>query len=590
MTLDTWLAAFSQALSAREPAAAAALFAENGFWRDVVAFTWDIRTLEGRDQILAMLETTPETAEARGWAAESAAAGPAQEGFVTFETAFGIGRGYVRLQDGLCWTLLTTLDDLKGHESRSGPHRPRAAAVDAARPLANWSDQLESEFAALGVETQPYALIVGGGQGGLGLAARLRQLSVPTIVVDRHGRSGDQWRSRYDSLSLHDPVWYDHMPFLPFPDTWPVFTPKDKMGDWLEAYAKVMELNVWNSTECVGAAWDEAAQEWRVELRRAGDTVILRPKHLILATGNAGKPSIPVFPGAETFAGAQLHSSAHPGGAGYRGRKVVVVGSNNSAHDICADLAAHDADVTMIQRSATHVVRSRTMTEILLAPAYSEAAVARGVTTERADLLSASTPLRVMPDALRPVFEEVARRDADFYAQLEAAGFMHEFGEDGTGLPLLYLRRASGYYIDVGASDLIVSGAIKLRSRVSVDHIEPDGIVLSDGTKVEADTIIYATGFGSMDHWAAELISPDVAAKVGKVWGYGSGTVGDPGPWEGELRNMWKPTRQPGLWFHGGNLAQSRFYSKFLALQLKGRQVGLPIRVYAPAADEPAVV
>jgi len=93
--------------------------------------------------------------------------------------------------------------------------------------------------------------------------------------------------------------------------------------------------------------------------------------------------------------------------------------------------------------------------------------------------------------------------------------------------------------------------------------------------------IIYATGFGSMDEFVAELISREVAEKVGRVWGYGSGTSGDPGPWEGELRNMWKPTRQTGLWFHGGNLAQCRHYSRYLALQLKARLEGLPVNTLA---------
>jgi putative flavoprotein involved in K+ transport len=589
MTLKTWLAAFSGALSARQPAAVAALFAENGFWRDFVAFTWDIRTLEGRNDIRDMVDATPESAESTCWTALSEEAEGAEEGFITFETPLGRGRGYVRLQNGLCWTLLTTLDDLKGHEARSGRLRAQGAPVDPAQPLANWRDQLDAEFETLGTDAQPYVLIVGGGQGGLGLAARLRHLAVPALVVDRHPRAGDQWRSRYHSLSLHDPVWYDHMPYLPFPETWPVFTPKDKMGDWLEAYAKIMELHVWGSTECVGATWDDDVQSWRVELRRQGDTVVLRPKHLVLATGNAGKPNIPVFPGAGTFGGTQVHSSAHTGGAGFRDQKVAVVGSNNSAHDICADLVEHGADVTMIQRSPTHVSRATTLGELLLAPYYSEEAVASGMTTDKADLINASLPLRVLPEVYRPAYEEVARRDADFYARLEAAGFMHDFGEDGTGLPLLYLRRASGYYVDVGASDLVASGAIKLRSRVGVERIEPDGLILSDGSKVEADAIIYATGFGSMEQWAADLISPKVAATVGKVWGYGSGTAGDPGPWEGELRNMWKPTRQPGLWFHGGNLAQSRFYSRFLALQLKARYAGLPIKVYAPAPTEPAL-
>jgi putative flavoprotein involved in K+ transport len=83
-----------------------------------------------------------------------------------------------------------------------------------------------------------------------------------------------------------------------------------------------------------------------------------------------------------------------------------------------------------------------------------------------------------------------------------------------------------------------------------------------------------------MNGWAADLISQEVADKVGKVWGLGSDTKKDPGPWEGEQRNMWKPTQQEGLWFHGGNLHQSRHYSVFLSLQLKARMEGIDTPVH----------
>ena len=111
-------------------------------------------------------------------------------------------------------------------------------------------------------------LIIGGGQGGIALGARLRQLDVPTIVVDTHARPGDQWRRRYKSLCLHDPVWYDHLPYLKFPDNWPVFSPKDKIADWLESYTRVMELNYWGSTPTARSArYDEDTGEWTVDRR-----------------------------------------------------------------------------------------------------------------------------------------------------------------------------------------------------------------------------------------------------------------------------------------------------------------------------------
>jgi putative flavoprotein involved in K+ transport len=113
-----------------------------------------------------------------------------------------------------------------------------------------------------------------------------------------------------------------------------------------------------------------------------------------------------------------------------------------------------------------------------------------------------------------------------------------------------------------------------------VAEIAEDAVVLEDGTRLPADLIVYATGYGSMNGWAADLIGKDVADKVGKCWGLGSDTPKDPGPWVGEQRNMWKPTRQQALWFHGGNLHQSRHYSQFLALQLKARQEGIAGKVY----------
>jgi putative flavoprotein involved in K+ transport len=582
---EAWLAAFADALARGDAAAAAALFGVPGYWRDLIALTWNVCTMEDRASIAAMLDATLTTARPTGWALTEPATESDRtiQAWLRFETAAGRGTGLLRLRDGKAWTLLTALTELKGHEEKQGVTREPGTQHGAFRHRKSWLDLKQEEEAALGVTEQPFCLIVGGGQGGLGLAARLRRLGVPTLVVDRLARPGDAWRRRYASLCLHDPVWYDHMPYLPFPEHWPVYTPKDKMGDWLEMYARVMELNVWSSTECRCAAYDEVAGAWTVEVVRDGAPVTLRPRHLVLATGMSGVPQVPAFPGADSFEGVQHHSSRHPGGAGWAGKRCVVVGSNNSAHDIAADLWEHDAEVTMIQRSPTLVVRSETLAMLATRRLYSEEALAAGLTTERADFTVASVPFAVQPDLQRPVYAQVRERDADFYAKLEAAGFRLHFGEDEAGLSTMYMRRGSGYYIDVGASELIADGRIGLRSGVEVAAIRPRSVVLSNGEELPADLIVYATGYGPMTDWAAQLISPAVADRAGKVWGLGSGTKGDPGPWEGELRNMWKPTAQPGLWFHGGNLAQSRFYSRILALQLKARFEGIGTPVWGQA-------
>ncbi|HEY5420919.1 MAG TPA: NAD(P)/FAD-dependent oxidoreductase, partial [Marmoricola sp.] len=556
-TANRWFADFEAALKARDVAAAAGMFATESYWRDLVSFTWNLKTVEGREGVTELLEHTLESTDPSGFVLDE----PADEadGVVTawfrFETAVGRGRGLLRLidQDGpKAFTFLTTLYELKGHEEPRNEHRPMGAEHGANKQRKTWKEHRQQEAESLGSTMQPYVLVVGGGQGGIALGSRLRQLGVPSLVIDKHPRPGDQWRNRYKSLCLHDPVWYDHLPYLKFPENWPVFSPKDKIGDWLESYVRIMEVPYWSSTTATSATWNPENEEWVVQVEREGQPLTLRPKQLVLATGMSGKPNLPDFPGMDVFKGDQHHSSAHPGPDAYAGKKCVVVGSNNSAFDICGALWEHDADVTMVQRSSTHIVRSDSLMDLGLGDLYSERALAAGVTTEKADLIFASLPYRILHTFQIPAYEAMAERDKDFYQRLEASGFDHDWGDDGSGLFMKYLRRGSGYYIDVGAADLVANGDVKL-AHGQVDHLTEDAVVLEDGTELPADLVVYATGYGSMNGLAADIVGQEMADKVGKVWGLGSGTTKDPGPWEGELRNMWKPTAQEGLWFHGGN-------------------------------------
>jgi putative flavoprotein involved in K+ transport len=577
-----WLSAFGNALERTDIAAAVDMFDDDSYWRDLVSFTWNIKTMEGKGAIKAMLEARVSDVKPSVWRIEGEAnsADGVTDAWLVFETDVSRGKGHIRLKEDKCWTLLTTMVELKNYEEKKGTTRPTGVEHGVIKDQKNWLERKAQEEAELGYTQQPYCVIIGGGQGGIGLGARLKRLEVPTIIIEKNERPGDSWRKRYKSLCLHDPVWYDHMPYLPFPDHWPIFSSKDKIGDWLEIYTKMMELNYWSSTECQSARYDEKAEEWVVTVERAGETVTLRPKQLVLATGMSGMPNVPEFPGAETFKGEQQHSSQHTSAESYTDKKCIVVGSNNSAHDICAALWEHGADVTMIQRSSTLIARSETLMELALGDLYSERALANGIDHHTADLIFASLPYKILHLFQIPIYEEMARVDADFYTRLEKAGFLLDWGDDGSGLFMKYVRRGSGYYIDVGASELVANGSIKLKSGVNIAEIKENSVVLTDDMELSADLIVYATGYGSMNGWAAKLISQEVADKVGKCWGLGSDTKKDPGPWEGEQRNMWKPTQQPSLWFHGGNLHQSRHYSQFLSLQLKARLEGIPTPVY----------
>jgi ketosteroid isomerase-like protein len=164
-----WLARLGAALTRGDIEAATALFGPRCFWRDMVAFTWNIRTFEGRDQIAAMLAATLARTAPRGFAL----AGPASESdgvveaLIEFETAIGRGRGHLRLADGMGFTLLTTLGEIKGHEEKRGRTRENGVAHGIERGRRTWLERREDEARELGATRQPYCVIVGGGQGGM---------------------------------------------------------------------------------------------------------------------------------------------------------------------------------------------------------------------------------------------------------------------------------------------------------------------------------------------------------------------------------------------------------------------------------------
>jgi putative flavoprotein involved in K+ transport len=572
---------FNDALARRDVAGTLELFAEDCYWRDLVAFTWNVKTMEGKVAIERMLQAQLEATAPSAWQVTKASASRPHhlEAWFSFRTAVGQGQGIVTLERGKCRTILTTLQSLDGHEEALGPTRAKGVRHGADRNRETWAEARSREEAAFGNGAEPYCLVIGGGQGGIMLGARLKQLGVPTVIVEKNAKAGDSWRNRYRSLVLHDPVWYDHLPYLPFPPNWPVFTPKDKMGDWLEMYVRVMELTYWGGTECISASFDEAEKRWTVKLRRDGKPVTLRPAQLVFATGAYGPPKFVDLPGAAAFKGEILHSSQYSDGSKYRDKRVAVIGAASSGHDVAVDLWEAGADVVMVQRSATTVVRSETLMELAF-DIYSEQAVAAGIDVDTADMIAAATPFALQPPKQKALYDRIRARDAEFYRKLEATGFLLDFGPDETGLMMKAYRTGSGYYVDVGASQLIIDGEIKIKAGVEIETLTPSGIRFADSEEVAADAIIQSTGFQSMHEVVAKIVSREVADKIGTCWGLGSGTRHDPGPWHGELRNMYKPVTQKNLWFQGGNLALSRFFSKFVALQIKARLEGIDTPVY----------
>ncbi|MDQ1505998.1 MAG: hypothetical protein QOD57_3725 [Actinomycetota bacterium] len=573
-----WLADFSAALEQRDPQTIGGLFLPDGWWRDLLALTWDLRTFRGADAIARALVVGLEGSRPTGFGLTEGKEPVAVEvdentrwvqAFFDFETTVARGTGFFRLMptgtdtDGpwQAWTVLTTMDELKGFEEQLGPRRDKGVSHGEQPDRQTWLERREAEreFTA----SEPQALVVGGGQGGLTIAARLGQLGVDTLVVERNARVGDNWRNRYRSLVLHDPVWYDHMPYLPFPAHWPVFTPKDKLADWFETYVAAMELNVWTGTEFLGGEYDDAARQWTVRVRREDGTErTLHPHHVVLATGMSGVPNVPEIPGVDEFAGTVRHSSAHGGGREFAGRKALVVGACNSGHDIAQDFYEQGAAVTMVQRSSTYVMSSENGIAVLFAGVYEEG----GPPVEDADMMFSSLPFPLVGELHKQATKVLADLDGELLAGLEKAGFKVDYGDDGSGLFMKYLTRGGGYYIDVGASRLIADGKIGIKQGVEIDRFTKTGVVFSDGTSLDADVVVLATGYQNMRESARRLLGVAVADRCSPVWGLDD---------EGELRTIWRRSGHDRFWFMGGNLQQARTYSKFLALLIKADEENL---------------
>jgi hypothetical protein len=573
--VEGWLAAFEDALAARDGAALKSLFVPDSYWRDVLSLTWEIETLTGADAIVKSLQENTPRARPYGFEIDrlrtpprrvTRAATPAIEAIFRFETTEGRGSGVLRLvpdasSGGMpkAWTLLTVLEELKGHEERAGRWRPQGKVYSRDFHGPNWLDERIS--AAAYVDRDPAVLVVGGGQAGLTAAARLGQLGVDTLIVDREQRVGDNWRNRYHALVLHNQTHVNHLPYMPFPPNWPAYLPKDKVAGWFEAYVDSMELNYWTASEFEGGTYDAEQNRWSVTVRRADGTVReLHPRHIVMATGVSGIPNLPDIPSLRNFAGTILHSSQYDHGGAWRNKKALVIGSGNSGHDVAQDLHASGASVTLVQRSPTMVVNVEPSAQLPYA-LYDE-----GPPLEDCDLITMSMPLRLSRMSHVMLTEQAKQLDQPLLDSLVQRGFRLDFGDGGTGWQFKYLTRGGGYYFNVGCSDLIVNGEVGLAQFSDIAAFVAEGARMRNGELLPADLIVLATGYKGQEHLVGKLFGADVARRVGPIWGFGESQ---------ELRNMFVRTPQPGLWFIAGSFAQCRIYSKYLGLQIKACELGL---------------
>jgi thioredoxin reductase len=567
-----WLASFEAALATgSEASLRRVLWSRALHWRDLMAFTWTITPHDTLDAAVSELVKAQPVIRARNFRLAENRTAPRRvmrhgvasiEAFFSFETETARCSGIVRLvadEPEKAWVIATQLDELKGHEEPIGLRRPTGSAYSRTFGGDNWSDRRRKAQAY--DDHDPAVLIVGAGQAGLAIAARLGLLGVDTLIVDMRDRVGDIWRERYHSLALHNQVKLNHMPYLPWPPNWPKYLPKDMIAGWLETYAWAMECNVWTQTAFLGADYDDAAGLWSIRLRCAdGSERIMRPRHLVMANGVAGRPMVPKLPGLEAYTGTTMHTHHYREGAKWAGKKVLVVGAGTSAHDVAQDLHGHGAQVTMIQRG------SATIASVKAAGLVHSVYYEEDLPLEDCDMIAAASSYPLLVKSYQAAVEKMKQIDKDLLDGLAARGFKLDWGDDNTGHQMKFRRKHGGYYLNCGCSELIVSGEIGLIQHEDTDGFAETGLRMKDGSVQEADLIVLATGYQSQESVVREMLGDRIADRVGQIWGIGA---------NGEIANMFVATPQPGLWFSGGGFAHCRIYSHFIAMGIKIREMGL---------------
>jgi putative flavoprotein involved in K+ transport len=569
-TVTQWVRAFGLALVAGDGNVLAKLFLPDSHWRNLFGISWQLATSSGNETLRHELSRRASEVRATDFRVNTAALAPRRavvagreviEAIICFDTINGPGIGAVRLvcpahASPVAWTISTSLDFNRICDARSSSNAPASHA----RAGSDWFDERQAEIAF--DDREPDVLVVGGGHAGISAVVELKRIGLDALVIDRAGRVGDNWRLRYRGLKLHNKTPVNHLRYLPFPPTFPDYIPKDKIANWLESYVDIMEINFWTGTTFDDAEYDETEQRWTAHVRRTDGTArTLRPRHIVLATSVSGTPNIPTIETLENFAGKVLHSSQFAGGKEWRGRSAVVFGTGTSAHDICQELQAHGAEVTMVQRSPTMVVNVDPSAQL-----YDQSYLDDGPPIDVRDTLNSGMPLAVIKASHKLITNEVKKLDAALLQRLEKVGFRLEFGEDGTGWPLKFRTRGGGYYFNVGCSELIADRKIRLIQATDIKRFTANGLELGDGSTLRADLVVLATGYKGLDHVVAARFGAAVAKRVGPIWGFDDQTQ--------ELRNMWTRTRQPGLWFTGGAFSQCRIYSRYIALQIDAIEAG----------------
>lgn len=399
-------------------------------------------------------------------------------------------------------------------------------------------------------------VVVGAGPAGLSICGRLKALGVSYIALEKYSEIGGNWTNRYESVKLHTSRSFCQ---LPFEKTWgpeyPYFLSGEQLAEGYAKYVKKFDLNVQLSSSVEKAFWNEKEKWWTVRVVSNNQTGSLTSRHLVLATGAGGSmPKMPRLANKQAFQGEVLHSVDYRNATGWKGKSCLIIGSANTAHDIAEDMLDADVEsVTMVQRSPTPtlpIAYYRYVND----PLYND-----NIPTEISDRINySSTPIPIFRLLVLQAIGFLASQDSDYFDALDRVGFKNERVCD---LANVLNERFGGHHLDVGASAKVAQGLIRVKSDAPLTAWNEKGLEFGDGSTLDADVVVFATGFeGNMRKMAETLLDKKVTDLMDDCFQVDA---------EGELIGAWKAMKQPNVWYTGADLGRARFFSRFLALQIK---------------------
>lgn len=310
-------------------------------------------------------------------------------------------------------------------------------------------------------------VIVGAGPAGLAVGACLKRLSIPFVLLEQAAAIGSSWRGHYDRLHLHTDKSHSSLPFLPFPKEYPRYPSRQQVVDYLERYARFLNLTPRLHQKVLSARREDGA--WVVDTKQTR----FRAQALVVTAGVNSEPNVPVWPGQESYQGLIVHSASYKNGAQFAGRRVLVVGLGNSGGEMAIDLFEHGALPTVAVRNPVNVIPRE----------------AFGVPFLTMGILQQRLPPRIADAINAPLTRWLVGNLEPFGLRKPELGPIAQIHEQGK-VP----------FIDVGTIKLIRDGHVQVRP--GIERFTEDGVVFTDGRQEAFDAVVLATGFKArVDRW-----------------------------------------------------------------------------------------